>query len=197
MTNPPQKTVFVAFGNKLHGKDTVADMLIDNVHVEATHLSFADPVKEITSKFLGIPLKICYSAEKDTHEVYGKTVRKWLQIIGTDWAREQIHTDIWVHAFSRKVEKARTSLITCSDGRFNNEREAARDILEEAGYRVIMVKVLRPDQELNLDHPSESEVYEMPDNVFDRVIVNDGTLPELEEKVKGLIQEFMPDFYAG
>jgi hypothetical protein len=119
------------------------------------------------------------------------TPRKILQLLGTEAGRGIIHPNIWVNSmFSdyKGVDKFRAETpkepwqfpnwIT-TDTRFPNELEAVK----ERGGITIIVK--RPETDhLAGDHASETA---LDNSTFDEVIVNDGSLEDLIEKVKEIL----------
>lgn len=121
-----------------------------------------------------------------------------LQTLGTDWARLNIHTDVWVdytmnmarqvlsyepyYIYSRtqglqEVDKDPDIRgVVISDIRFENELRA---ILDFGGY---LIRLLRPDphnQEAILHHISESIQDGFDPELFNAAITNDGTLKDL------------------
>ena len=123
------------------------------------------------------------------------TVRKLLQLLGTEAGREIIHPNIWVNALFADYKvyhepsmypnggggKAPNWIIT--DVRFPNEAKAIKD----RGGIVIRVNRLDVDKfTANFPqtlHPSETA---LDDYEFDRVIDNNGSIEELLEKVNKL-----------
>jgi hypothetical protein len=119
------------------------------------------------------------------------TPRKILQLLGTEAGRGIIHPNIWVNSMFSEyigVDKFRAEtpeypwqfpnwIIT--DTRFPNELEAVK----ERGGITIVVK--RPETDhLAGDHASETA---LDNSTFDEVIVNDGSLEDLIEKVKEIL----------
>jgi hypothetical protein len=127
------------------------------------------------------------------------TPRILLQQIGTELFRNQLHPDIWVNSLFSEYTKNhyfRNSTVwspvtraieseyprwIITDLRFKNEKKR----IEEMGG--ITIRVSRFEQEIENEHPSETEL----DNEFFRyTILNEGTIEELIETIKDiLIQE--------
>ena len=105
------------------------------------------------------------------------TPRKILQLLGTEAGRQIIHPNIWVNALMSEYKESSQWIIT--DTRFPNELQAVKD---RGG---VTIKVLRPETDhLAGDHASETAL----DNAtFDYVIVNDGSLKDLIDKVKEIL----------
>lgn len=196
--------VVVVCGNMGHGKDALCKQL--GLWVEKPALrAFADPLKQAVSITLGIPLEWCYTSDGKKEIVYGKTVRHWLQHYGTEYVRTQVDKDVWVHRMAdyvragprahialddqpwdRRLSKRPADAVFVSDGRFRNELVVLSERL--VGFaKVYAVRVRRPGVSLDLSHPSESEIYAMPDSAFDYVIENDGTLDDLSDKARACL----------
>jgi hypothetical protein len=115
------------------------------------------------------------------------TVRDFLQKLGTDGLRDNLHENVWVNALmadyegTYDIDTDRTIwpnwIIT--DTRFPNEAEA---ISKANG---IIIRVERPGVKPINDHPSEVSL----DNWnFDHTIKNDSSVEALAEKVKQILQ---------
>jgi hypothetical protein len=85
----------------------------------------------------------------------------------------------------RHLSKAQVELgykkanIVVDDVRFENEAQAIRDL----GGKLIKIKRTNQFSTVADDHVSEQE---LDDSLFDHVIINDGTLEELENKIDDL-----------
>jgi hypothetical protein len=106
------------------------------------------------------------------------TPRKILQLLGTEAGRFIIHDDIWINSMFSDYKPDTSNWIT-TDTRFPNELEAVK----ERGGITIVVK--RPETDhLAGDHASETA---LGNSTLDEVIVNDGSLEDLIEKVKEIL----------
>jgi len=191
-----QKRLCVLFaGNSGHGKDTAADMLAaegKRLGKKILRMAFADPIKEIAAPLLGIPTDVSYGSQQDKldFQVYGKTARHWLQWIGTEMAREQIHENIWVHRFAERALASDAGLIIGSDCRFRNEMSGMRELMgSEMDLRIF--KIVNPRVPVNMEHQSESEVFNIADEEFDLVIRNTKDLKDLAEHITLLANELL------
>lgn len=197
----------IGFGYKLGvGKTTCANFL-----KEYTKLSFASGVKEETAEFLthlGVPFRPenLYGSQKDKEEVFFVDIPRWchmtpvelftpakellghskpdyvsltyrqlLQLWGTEYRRKQ-DPDYWVKRLEKKLRGLERVVI--DDVRFPNEVE----MVQRLGGRVIRIDRPGPAEST---HASEIELDSF--DGWDDVIVNDGTLRELDEKVRGVI----------
>jgi hypothetical protein len=140
-----------------------------------------------------------YNLNKATDRLVGTTLttpRQILQIIGTEFIRNEIHPD-WhcMAAFSEKnlteVVKSgnRNITVAVTDCRFPNEFNY---ILKKFGHDAAFFYVERPEAEERLakaTHASETsviQVKELIEAVDGEVINNAGTLDELEEVLKSI-----------
>lgn len=108
------------------------------------------------------------------------TPRLILQLLGTEGGRDVIHPNIWVNATLGKLRESDQVIVT--DVRFPNEVEG---IKKRDG---IVVRVIRPDKVSTSTHPSETSLNDYND--WDYVIINDGTLDDLEKKVREMLVHF-------
>ena len=114
------------------------------------------------------------------------TVRKFLQLLGTECMRMGLHVNTWVNALFadyraiERIPEKRMSIMPnwiITDMRFPNEMEAVE--LREG----VTIKVVRPGTAVGT-HPSETA---LDDAYFDHVISNDGTIEDLVEKVRQVL----------
>jgi hypothetical protein len=188
-------TFVVVFGNANNGKDAFADVLarhLEPARGVVLRCSFADPLKEAALHMLGIPRRVSYgpASVKEGTSYYGKTARHWLQWLGTEVGREQVHPALWVHRLADRGLESGARFVVVSDGRFENERVGLRDYLRGRGL-VFNVLVHRPSLPIPGPdaHPSEAEVADMRRRVllyggayglFDAVVANAGALADLD-----------------
>jgi hypothetical protein len=156
------------------GKDTVADMIPG-----ALKLAFADPLYRGLSAMLGIPESALRDRAKKEQPVgfLGVSPRRLLQTIGTEWGRRTVCEDVWLRVALRQWQSASAvggSLIVVPDVRFENEAQLVRD----QGGEVWMIH--RPGVEPVAAHESEAG---LPLRLIDRLVVNDGTVDQLRERV--------------
>lgn len=115
---------------------------------------------------------------KPTSEVL--TPRLVLQLLGTEGGRDVIHPNIWVNATLGNLKEDEKVIVT--DVRFPNE------VLGIKQRKGIVVRVVRPSKVSTSTHPSETSLNDFKD--WDYVIINDGTLEDLEEKVIEMLEHF-------
>jgi hypothetical protein len=185
-------------GNAGAGKDTIANFL--TIAQDFEKISFADPMKRFCRDIFGFSYGQLWGPKekKETPDPRwdGLTPRKALQLLGTEWGRH-CHPDLWIRHAIRTAQTilndpslaycAEAGIVQLLDGphakgvafadcRFVNEFKAIKD----AGGK--MVRVYRPGYDGDT-HRSETEQRSLPDDAFDYVIHNTGTLDDLANKV--------------
>ena len=201
-------------GLKGSGKDTVADYFISH-YDNWIKGSFADSLKDTCACVFGWDRELLEGSTHDSR-AWRETVDTWwseklnrpnftprvaLQIVGTELWRNQFHDDIWLLSFEKKLLTIQENVII-TDCRFSNEIELIRRLnglivrvkrgvdppwwdtaiednarRDETHYNPMLPRTY-PEV-----HASESSWAGCTE---DHVIVNDGTLEDLEEAVKNL-----------
>ena len=161
----------IAFGGVMgSGKDTCVDYLCTK-YPEHTRISFAGALYDILS----------YAQEKCGFEK--NKDRKFLQFIGTEWARN-IDENVWINIVLGKDIKGIGLL---SDIRFPNEFNA----LKNNGW--ICIKVTRDNIDKNRvgngdnTHSSELRINDIKDEEWDFIINNNSTLEDLYKRLDKII----------
>jgi hypothetical protein len=156
----------IAFGGKMGtGKDCAVKYMI-NKHT-GVKLSFADPIYDIlhyTQQRCGL------APVKD---------RMFLQFVGTEWGRS-IDNDIWVNLLVKATPEDKNAFV--SDVRFPNEFRAMKD----NGWTC--VKLVRNhfkgrEGTGTNTHSSETSLDSIPDEEWDYIIDNNGTIAEFYESL--------------
>lgn len=149
------KTIIGISGKKRAGKDTTARVLMDTLP-NAIIMYFADSLKKVAAIALGHQYDHFYKDENKLKEYeiapeVMMTGREFLQKVGTEGFRNNIHKDFWVHMMMKRIEylPGDFEYVIIPDVRFENEYEA---ILERNGY---VIRVVRSGIEED-DHPSET-----------------------------------------
>lgn len=108
------------------------------------------------------------------------TPRLLMQQLGTECGRDILHPNLWVISLMSKYKKDSNWIIT--DMRFPNEVEA---VFQKQG---LLLRIESKRCNLEDIHPSETAL----DNFkgFDEVIINDGTIEELIEKVRKILIKY-------
>lgn len=174
---------------------------------------FAGKLKTVASLLTGIPVekfedqdfKMTELGPEWARPFYDKdgnihyetiTVRKFLQLLGTESMRMGLHVNTWVNALFadyNPVAKLKGADILpnwcITDMRFPNEMEA---VVKRNGITIRVIRSfnhkMRSKETGTLDltplHPSETA---LDDAEFDYEIMNDGTIEDLVEKVREIL----------
>jgi ABC-type oligopeptide transport system ATPase subunit len=105
------------------------------------------------------------------------TVRDFLQKLGTDALRNNLHDNVWVNALMADYDEEYSNWII-TDTRFPNEAMAIKN---KGG---IILRVERPGVSPINDHPSETGLDHWK---FDYRIVNNSDMFDLKESVKNIL----------
>lgn len=175
------------------GKDAVASILCDVPRFAKVSLS--DPMKEFCQEIFGFDENTLWGPSELRNAIdprLGFSAREALQKLGTQYGRD-LYPDVWINV---AIERARVELdapvewlhpegVVIPDVRFPNE--AAR-IRAEGGevWRIIRPGLPRLEGEAGA-HISEHSLTDS--DIYDRIIVNNTSLGELEEIVLAAIQE--------
>lgn len=140
---------------------------------------FAGKLKEIGGILAGVP-PASFEDQDFKNSSMGSewdnmTYRQFLQLLGTDAIRKNLHPNAWVNATMADYKPGEHWLIT--DVRFPNEAQA---IIDRGG---VVIRVVRDESISNSLNLHESETA-LDDWKFDHIIRNYGTLSQLEQEVK-------------
>lgn len=199
--------IIVINGKAGSGKDTVANYLLKQKGFQK--ISFADPIKRFIQELWGFSYEQLWGSSEKRLEAskYNSeiTVRKALQFFGNDacrkfdenvfakWAVETAKTllteDYYEYIDYIGLEDSyagkKAKCVVIPDGRYKNELE---EVKKNNG---ILLRVKRPKAGLKGifgKHKSETEMDDIPDDFFDYVIDNNGTLQDLEKKIDAFMQ---------
>ena len=159
------------------GKTTAADLFVEHQGV-----SFAAPLKRAVWNMLndlGLEgLRYAYGDKEAIIPELGVSARHMMQTLGTEWGRACIHPDFWVMIARAKVERIMNGggSVVIDDVRFPNEATMIRKLGGE------LWRIDRPSVSYDGDHSSEGG---LEDIIPHQVIINDGTIAQLKEKIYG------------
>lgn len=167
------------------GKSTVASYLTEHGFY---NIPFAGPLKRMIRTFL---VQVGYGPDTIEHLITeGKeekipgidvTPRHLMQTLGTEWGRTCVHPDVWLQCWQTTATRYIKSgtPVACDDVRFPNEAELIRSL----GGELWLVE--RSSARRSTEHASEGGLDNFP--VFDRRIVNDGSLLDLYQQVRQIL----------
>jgi len=195
---------YCIYGNKQNGKDTFANYLVEAVkgnlltcgRVEVVRAAFADPVKEVAVHLLGMPRDVAWGSQEQrlSWRRIDRNARQWLQWIGTELGRQQIHQNLWVRRMADRVREGAhcdpPKLFVISDGRFKNELQDFQEYINP-DVRLISIKIERPLFAADDDsHPSEAELRSIPRTDFCNMVINDGSLEDLRQVAEKILNKY-------
>jgi hypothetical protein len=184
LTHKRKKVALIGISGKIgSGKDTAAAMIQEGRPYD--NRKFAGKLKQICGILLNVDPKQFESQEfKSTYlPDWGMTVREFLQRMGTEAVRGQIHDNAWVMSTMSGFNPDTEAWII-TDVRFPNEAKA---ILDAGG---IMIRIER-DTEAGrgvAEHPSETSLDGRTD-LFTYTILNNSTLRHLKDCINHILRE--------
>lgn len=182
-----RKPIIIGFaGKKGSGKDTAAQALEGYENIKMAG-AFKEMIRAFM-RYVGIcdeTIERCIEGDmKETPlQCWGwRSTRFVAQTLGTDWGRDLVWHDIWINAF--KIRASRYDKVKCTDVRYPNEVDA---IHKDGG---LVVGIYNSLIEAIDTHASESHIDSL--NV-DARICNDGTVPQLHDKVHRTVNHLTHD----
>lgn len=162
------------------GKSLVASMLPGH-----RVIGLADPLYAGLSVMLGVDVGDLRDRAFKERAIpwLGRSPRELLQTLGTDWGRDLVADDLWVTLARRRIAGLLEQGVgvAVGDVRFANEARMIRELGGEVWL------VVRPGAETTPhSHRSENG---LPDDLIDRVVVNDCDIDELRRRVRAIHQE--------
>jgi hypothetical protein len=189
------------------GKDTIAEIIQQSTQLDWEVKKFAGKLKTIAELLCGVPKQNFESQEfKKTQmsEEWGMTYREFLQKLGTEALRSNLHENVWINALFSDY-KAKTVAVGTSefditekdelpnwiitDTRFPNEMDAVKSkngLVIKVERTLKLRKGYDTPNETDL-HPSETSLDNYTE--WDYVIENNGTLEELRAKVMLILEK--------
>jgi hypothetical protein len=165
-------------GRARSGKSTAADHLMRNHMLE--HYAFADPLRTGLMEIFNLDADDFEGDRKEQPiDWLGKSPRALMQSMGTEWARQTVHPDIWVKIAEQNLNYMENALadvigFVISDVRFENE---ATFIRRRGGT---IIHIHRPDAPAVNPHVSEAGIQRRPE---DLTIYNTGTREALRLQI--------------
>lgn len=181
-------------GKKYHGKDTIADSLVEKFHF--SKISLGDPLKQALQNIFGFTDDQLWGDKKETIDPYWNTTpRELMQFIGTDLMRvhlaerfPHIGQALWVMSLEKHINDMISSgvqRIVVPDMRFPNEETVIRKF---GGF---VIRVERPDIESHDTHVSENSSNDIQ---ADETIVNT-TIVKLYSDTEEILRKLCPSMF--
>jgi deoxynucleotide monophosphate kinase-like protein len=159
-------------GYKRSGKDTAAHGLVMHGWKKE---SFAAPIRTAACALLGISLaELDMTKESPRLELGGKSLRQFMQLMGTEFGREMIDPAMWLQCLITRIVDEEKVVI--SDVRFPNE---AGFVLNAGG---IIIRIHR-DSFAESAHASELP---LPNELVTYEVLNDSTPGALQGQIREL-----------
>ena len=202
--------VFLISGRAHSGKDTAGDIIASlikqNSGKTVTTVALADRLKLVVQRLVAIfygktiPIKDFYNSDKkekvhrDLPLFHGKlfTIRRGLQIIGSEVFRDLLWKDVWCNVIGAKIaEGSAQDVFIITDCRFPSEAQYFKNLLsKKAVSKLICIKMVRPSTEKDLnctDASSHSSELSVDSINADLEILNDGTIQELRDRLEFIV----------
>lgn len=166
------------------GKTTAAGILVAELGYR--RIAFADPLKAMARAFGLGPRELSGDLKEAPCDLLcGRTPRQFMQMLGTEFGRDMIGTDLWLRSWRRSVEAVIASeghnLIVADDVRFPQEADAIRSM----GGIVVRIERMGAGSASGGSHPSETTPI-----AVDATIVNDGDEATLRRALKTYLTEY-------
>lgn len=168
------------------GKTTIANYLLTSGW---RSVSFAAPIKRMVIQLLtelGLSdddaRRLVNTDKEEIIPALRTTARHMMQTLGTEYGRDCIHPEVWLQCWEHVARRHLDNgfHVVCDDIRFPNEAALVRRLGGEIWC------VTRPATERGTTHSSEGSLDDYP--FFDRRILNDGSLLNLYDRIKTLVE---------
>lgn len=169
------------------GKDTVKDLIKQNIFPELSAYSFAAPIYDTVMNLFGWTLEELQN--RDFKEAidpkWGFSPRRAMQLFGTEFGRT-LREDLWIHHARVLLDSPIIEGLLISDVRFENEADFIRS--HPGG---LIIHVTRPNNpnEISEGHASEGGVAFVHGDIS---ITNDGTIDDMLYKLRDVLNKKHP-----
>ena len=173
--------ILILCGKARSGKDTSASYIkeyCEKKNLKILNLQYSSYIKEYAKKISD------WDGSEETKP------RELLQTLGTDIIRNKIDENFFVNKLidDIKVYSFFFDVITISDARFKIEVDTPKDNFKD----VFAIQVVRPNFDNGLTEKEKQHRTEIDLDDYDKYdyqIINDGSIEELEEKIKNILEE--------
>jgi hypothetical protein len=189
-------------GQKRVGKDTVAN-IIKEFDSEYKTMALANPIKDIARIMFNFTENQLYNEEKDEIDIrWNIKPRQFFEQFGTEIMQFDIYKYLptlenvvpqrkfWVLSLLNKINENDKVIIT--DIRGQHELEEILKIYPNTKFiRIIRPEITITEKEYinNKTHITQQEPDMISSNAITNTIINDGTLNDLKQKVKKILNE--------
>ncbi|CAH0154181.1 deoxynucleotide monophosphate kinase [Pseudomonas mediterranea] len=164
------------------GKSTAADHLVRNHLLE--HYAFADPLRSGLMEIFNLDPDDFEGTKKELPvDWLGRSPRELMQSMGTEWARQLVHPDVWVKIAEQNLNYLQNTLssvvgFVVSDVRFENEAEFIR----QRGGTIL--HIVRPDAPSVNPHVSEAGIQHQRGDI---TVYNSRSIESLRRQLDGCV----------
>lgn len=184
-----------------HGKTATAEFLQGYLKIcgySCEIIAFADPIKYICKYVFDMTEEDVNTSAGKKRVIptgYGLTSRQIQQRMGTEAFRDTFSYDIWTDFLARSAAKSEADVIAIPDMRFDNEIDFVNDLPRTHGWSKATVKIFNPN--VSAQAPSHASEKPQPDDKFQSIIMNDGTLGDLQCAIEQWADDkILPRLYA-
>ena len=184
-----------------HGKDTTAAFLQNYLKIcgfSCDIIAFAKPIKEMCKYVFDMTEEDVNTSAGKKRVIptgYGLTSRQIQQKLGTEAFRDVFSYDIWTDFFARSAAKSEADVIAIPDMRFDNEIDFVKALPTTHCWSHATLKVFNPN--VSAQAPAHLSEKPQPDDKFDAIILNSGTLEDLQCAVEQWADDkILPRLYA-
>lgn len=184
-----------------HGKDTTAAFLQNYLKIcgySCDIIAFAKPIKEMCKYVFDMTEEDVNTSAGKKRVIptgYGLTSRQIQQKLGTEAFRDVFSYDIWTDFFARSAAKSEADVIAIPDMRFDNEIDFVKALPTTHCWSQATLKVFNPN--VTAQAPAHLSEKPQPDDKFDAIILNSGTLVDLQCAVEQWADDkILPRLYA-
>ena len=184
-----------------HGKDTTAAFLQNYLKIcgySCDIIAFAKPIKEMCKYVFDMTEEDVNTSAGKKRVIptgYGLTSRQIQQKLGTEAFRDVFSYDIWTDFFARAAAKSEADVIAIPDMRFDNEIDFVKALPTTHCWSQATLKVFNPN--VTAQAPAHLSEKPQPDDKFDAIILNSGTLGDLQCAVEQWADDkILPRLYA-
>lgn len=185
-----KKIMILIAGNAGHGKDALGEHLraIIAPWLPVRHDSFAHTLKLFAHQAFGTPWRLLNGnkvvKESTKIEIAGDptdvTIRECLQDMG-QWFRNRFDKRIWANCVKLRAQQAPERVTVITDCRYPDvEIHWIREVCSEFSD-VYHVRIKNESVPVSRGHPSENEIADASDDLFDFIVDNSGSMADLHE----------------
>lgn len=166
------KTIILISGRSGSGKDTCSSLMVG-----WKRYAFADHLKDLVSERYNVNRKLCDTQEGKKSIVFSnKSLRDLLIEDGLVYKKD--NSNFFIDILAEKIKNDSSDHIVVTDFRFPNEYFTLKDKLSKEN-----IKTLNINRNL-CNYIDDSSETSLDTFVFDYTIENNGTLQDLERKLK-------------